>query len=289
MQDVLLKATIEGGIRMYILSAQNVVEKARVLHNCSSLAISALGRTLMGGLLLAATMKNDEAITIKISGDGPLGDIVVDACGGNVRGYVDNTTIELPLTADGKPAVAEAVGPTNGNITVRRFNKDKQPFTGSCNLACGEIAEDITRYLYVSEQTPSSVALGVCIDTDSTVKHAGGFLIQPMPEADENSLIILEENITNFAGINNSLTNGKTLEEIIQTIAGPLKVNLYETIPLQFICQCSHERILDMFSSLGKKELYELSQDANTEVVCHFCNKKYLLSTEELKNLADSL
>ncbi len=289
MQDTLLKATIAGNVRIYLLSAIQVVEHARIVHKCAPLPAAALGRTLMGGLLLAATMKNNEAITIKISGDGPLGNIVVDACNGNVRGYVENTTLELPPTPEGKLAVGEAVGPENGNISITRFNSDKEPFTGICNLASGEIADDITRYLYVSEQTPSSVALGVYVAPDGSIQYAGGFLVQPLPEADDATLEILGENISKLPSITNMLRDNKSLKDIVALIAWDLPVNYYDTTELHFRCQCSQERILNMLASLGRAELYNMAQEDETEITCHFCSKQYAFSSQEIKDLADSL
>lgn len=285
MSDQLIKATLEGGVRLYILSAAELVETARSRHNTSPVATAALGRTMMGALLLAATMKNSEAITIKISGDGLLGNIVADACGGNVRGYVDNPVVELPLTPSGKLAVGAAVGPDNGNISVTRFAEGKEPFTGICNLATGEIAEDLTRYLYVSEQTPSSVALGVFIGPDGRVQNAGGFFVQPMPDAAETTLEQLGENISQLPSITTLLGTGKSLEEIAAMIAGKLQVNYYETVALRFACQCSQERIYNTLATLSKAELEDLAKQDSTEIVCHFCNEKYLISRNELQSI----
>lgn len=284
--DRLIKATIEGGIRIYALTAKDLVNEACERHQCSPLSSAALGRTLMGALFLAATMKNNEAVTVKINGDGILGSIVADACGGYVRGYVENTNAELPLT-NGKLSVGAAVG--LGNIAVTRFNDGSDPFTGVCNLATGEIAEDFTRYLYVSEQTPSSFVLGVYVNEDGTIGQAGGLFIQAMPDAEDEKLDAVATNIGLLPSMTNLLRNNNSLEEIVSMVAGNLSVNYYEQTELHFACQCSHEKIKNMLVSLGKEELQKLAEDEVTEINCHFCNTKYTISSQEIAELAKEI
>lgn len=284
--DRLIKATIEGGIRIYALTAKDLVNEACERHKCSPLSAAALGRTLMGTLFLAATMKNNEAVTVKINGEGILGSIVADACGGYVRGYVENTNAELPLT-NGKLSVGAAVG--LGNIAVTRFTDGADPFTGICNLATGEIAEDFTRYLYVSEQTPSSFALGVYVNQDGSIGQAGGLFIQAMPDAADEKLDAVATNIGLLPSMTTLLRNGKSLEDVIKMVAGNLSVNFYEQTELHFACQCSHEKIKNMLVSLGKAELEKLAEDEGTEITCHFCNTKYNISSAEIKELLNSL
>lgn len=284
--DRLIKATIEGGIRIYAMTAKDLVNEACERHQCSPLSAAALGRTMMGTLFLAATMKNNEAVTAKISGDGVLGSVVADACGGYVRGYVENPNAELPL-ANGKLAVGQAVG--LGNISVTRFTDGGDPFTGVCNLATGEIAEDFTRYLYVSEQTPSSFALGVFINADGSIAQAGGLFIQALPDAEDDKLDTVATNLGVMPSITNLLRNGKTLEEIISLVAGKLQVNYYEQTELHFVCQCSREKIQNMLISLGREELEKMATEPSNEIVCHFCNSKYAFSREELAKLATEI
>lgn len=284
--DRLIKATIEGGIRIYALEATNLVNEARERHECSPLSAAALGRVMMGTLFLAATMKNNEAVTAKINGDGILGSIVADACGGNVRGYVENPQAELPLI-NGKLAVGQAVG--EGNIAVTRFAAGADPFTGICNLASGEIAEDFTRYLYISEQTPSSFALGVFVNPDATIAQAGGLFIQALPDAAEDKVDTVATNLNLLPSMTNLLRNGKSLEDIIGLVAGHLTVNYYGQTQLHFACQCSREKIKNMLVSLGKEELHNMAQEESTEIACHFCNSKYSISSAEIKTLADNL
>ena len=284
--DRLIKATIEGGIRVYALTAKELVNEACERHQCSPLAAAALGRVMMGTLFLAATMKNNEAVTAKISGDGILGSVVADACAGYVRGYVGNPNAELPLI-NGKLAVGQAVG--LGNITVTRFTDGADPFTGVCNLATGEIAEDFTRYLYVSEQTPSSFALGVFVNKDGSIEQAGGLFIQAMPDAEDDKLDVVATNMGLLPSMTNLLRNGNSLEDVIGMVAGNLKVNYYEETKLRFACQCSEKKIKDMLVSLGKEELENLAQEDCTEIVCHFCNTKYNISSAAIKELLQGL
>ena len=282
MQDQLLKATIAGSIRIYILSARDLVDTARAKHDCLPLASAALGRTMMGALLLAATMKMQECITLKIKGDGILGNIVADASDGVVRGYIDNPHAELELV-NGKLAVGQGVG--TGQLFLTRFNNYTEPFTGVCDLKSGEIAEDITEYLYVSEQTPSSVALGVLVQPDGQVSHAGGFFVQPLPEALEEDIEAVAQNIMHLAAITTLLEAGHTLKEIVSAIAGDLPVKYYEQTSLKFACPCSKDKISDHLTMLSKSDLQEIVIDESTEVACHFCNSKYYFTRAEISEL----
>ena len=196
MSDTLVKA-ITKGVRVYAAVTTDLVNEAIKHHDCYPVAAAALGRTMTGALLMAANLKNKEAITINIRGNGPLANITADAVPeGYVRGYVANPHVELPLNAQGKLDVGGGVG--QGLVTVTRFTGLREPMRGSSEIVSGEIAEDLTNYLYVSEQTPSSIGLGVLVDTDYTAKAAGGFLIQPMPDADEEIITKLEENLKNL-------------------------------------------------------------------------------------------
>ena len=196
MSDTLVKA-ITKGVRVYAAVTTDLVNEAIKRHDCYPVAAAALGRTMTGALLMAANLKNKEAITINIRGNGPLANITADAVPeGYVRGYVANPHVELPLNAQGKLDVGGGVG--QGLVTVTRFTGLREPMRGSSEIVSGEIAEDLTNYLYVSEQTPSSIGLGVLVDTDYTAKAAGGFMIQPMPDADEEIITKLEENLKNL-------------------------------------------------------------------------------------------
>lgn len=282
MEDILTKATAEG-VRIYALSTTNLVREAAKKHNCSHLASAALGRAMNGALLLAATMKDNERISLRFKGDGPLGEVVADAEGNCVRGYVENPDVFLPLKEDGKLDVGGAIG--NGNIIVTRYLQNAEPFTGYCELDDGEIASDLTKYLYVSEQTPSSVALGVLVDKDGNVTASGGFFIQAMPGCSEEVLEKLEHNVNTTPYVTQLLEIGYSPEKIIGILARDLDLDIKESEPVRFKCRCSRERILDALASLDKQSLAEMSSDEETEAHCQFCNTTYTFSQDEIKQL----
>ena len=282
MHDHLIRATAPG-IRAFAAVTTNLVEEARQRHNCFPVAIAALGRTMTGALLLAANLKTAESITVRISGDGPLQEIVADAYpDGSVRGYVRNPFVDLPLK-EGKWDVGQAVG--KGHIYVTRFVGLKQPFTGSAALVSGEIAEDITQYLAVSEQTPSSVALGVLVAPDTTVAAAGGFFIQALPGAEENALTQLENNLQHLPPISQMISSGKDAKGILEMLFAGLPITTYESLELNFNCQCSRERVENMLISLGADEIKEMILEGQAEVCCHFCSEKYQFDAQELDGI----
>ena len=279
MHDHLIRATAPG-IRAFAAITTNLVEEARGRHNCYPTATAALGRTMTGALLLAANLKTAESITVRISGDGPLKEIVADAYpDGSVRGYVRNPFVDLPLN-QGKWDVGQAVG--KGHIYVTRFVGLKQPFTGSAELVSGEIAEDMTQYLAVSEQTPSSVALGVLIAPDTNVAAAGGFFIQALPGAEETALAQLEDNLRQLPPISQMISSGKDAKGILEMLFAGLPSTIYDSLELKFNCQCSRERVENMLISLGADEIKEMIIEGQAEVCCHFCSEKYQFSAQEL-------
>lgn len=282
MKDHIIKATADG-IRAFATVTTELVEEARQRHNCSPLAIAALGRTMTGALLLAANLKTDESLTVRVSGNGPLKEVVADAlANGEVRGYVKNPYIDLPLN-NGKLAVGDGVG--EGHIYVTRFTNLKQPFTGSTELISGEIAEDLTNYLMNSEQTPSSVGLGVLVGTDYKILAAGGFLIQALPDVEESAIIALEKNLKTLPPISQLINEGKDGAGIIAEIFKGMKVNYYDTTPVCFKCQCNKEKIEKVLISLGESELEHLISEGKAEVKCHFCSDSYNLNKAELERL----
>ncbi len=285
MHDHIIKATTTGGIRAFAAVTTNLVEEARKRHDCFPVAIAGLGRTMTAALLLAVNLKTDESITVRIAGDGPLGEIVADAhASGIVRGYVRNPQIDLPLR-NGKLDVGGGVGA--GQIFVTRFTGLKQPFTGSSELVSGEIAEDVTNYLFVSEQTPSSVALGVLVETDLTVGAAGGFMIQALPNVDDEVLSIVEKNLATLPPVSQLVREGKDATAIINMIFAGLPVTQYEEIPVEFKCPCSYERIQDMLVSLGAEEIDDIiATDGQAEVCCHFCGEKHQFEKSDLEEVS---
>ncbi len=284
MEDILTKATVDG-VRIYALRTTNLVREAAKQHGCSHLASAALGRAMNGALLLAAMMKDNERISLRLKGDGPLGEVVADAEGTHVRGYVENPDAFLPLK-DGKLDVGGGIG--EGNIIVTRYLQNAEPFTGYCELADGEIATDLTKYLYVSEQTPSSVGLGVLVDKDGEVTAAGGYFIQAMPGCTDEVLEQLEKNINRMPYVTQLLEIGYTPEKIIGIIGRDLDVDYKESLPVEFKCRCSRERILDALAGLDANSLEEMSQDEITEAHCQFCNTTYKFTQEEIQELLKS-
>ncbi len=283
MEDVLTRATADG-VRIYALNTTNLVREAAEKHGCSHLASAALGRAMNGALLLAATMKDNERISLRLKGDGPLGEVVADAEGTCVRGYVENPDAFLPLK-NGKLDVGGGIG--QGNIIVTRYLQNAEPFTGYCELQDGEIASDLTKYLYVSEQTPTSVALGVLVDKDGEVTASGGFFIQAMPGCADEVLEKLENNVNLMPYVTQLLEIGYTPQKMIEIIGRGLDVDIKETVPVSFKCRCSRERILTALGSLDAKSLAELAQDKVTEAHCQFCNTTYEFSQKEVQQLLE--
>lgn len=281
MKDILTKGTAEG-VRIYALCTTNLVQEAATRHHTSHLAIAALGRAMNGALLLAATMKDNERIALRLKGDGPIGEVVADAEGTHVRGYVGDPDVFLPLK-NGKLDVGGAIGA--GNIIVTRYLQNAEPFTGYAELVDGEIASDLTNYLYTSEQTPSSVALGVLVNKEGQVIASGGYFIQAMPGCAEETLAQLEENISLTPYVTQLLELGYTPEKMIETIARGLDVTIQESIELSYKCRCSREKILGALATLGQEDISAMSQDEETEVHCQFCNETYKFSGEEIARL----
>ena len=281
MKDILTKGTAEG-VRIYALCTTNLVQEAAIRHHTSHLASAALGRAMNGALLLAATMKDNERIALRLKGDGPIGEVVADAEGTQVRGYVGDPDVFLPLK-NGKLDVGGAIGA--GNIIVTRYLQNAEPFTGYAELVDGEIASDLTNYLYTSEQTPSSVALGVLVNKEGQVIASGGYFIQAMPGCAEETLAQLEENISLTPYVTQLLELGYTPEKMIETIARGLDVTIQESIELSYKCRCSREKILGALATLGQEDISAMSQDEETEVHCQFCNETYKFSGEEIARL----
>ena len=287
MKDHLVKA-IADGVRVYAAVTTNLVNEAIRRHDCYPVAPAALGRTMTGALLMAANLKNKECLTVKFNGDGPLGQVVADANPeGFVRGYVDHPHVDLPLNDKGKIDVGGGVGA--GLVSVTRFTGLKDPITGSCEIVTGEIAEDLTNYLFISEQTPSSVGLGVLVGRDLKALAAGGFIIQPLPDATDETITKLENNLKLIKPVTTMVHEGLDARGIIaKLLDGFDNVEYLTTTDLAFKCQCSKQRIEQVLLSLNKKDLQSLIDDGKAEVVCHFCGEKYQFNKEELEVLLKS-
>lgn len=281
MEDTLTIATAEG-VRIYAITTKNLVQEAADRHHTSHLATAALGRAMSGALMLAATMKDGERILLKLKGDGPIGEVVAEAQGTSVRGYVGEPDVFMPLK-NGKLDIGGALG--QGTITLTRYLQNGESFTGHAELADGEIATDITNYLYMSEQTPSSVALGVLVDKDGKVLAAGGYFIQAMPGCDEEVLEKLGNNVAVTPYVTQLLELGYTPEKIIEVLARGLEFDIKESMLVKFSCGCSKDKILNMLAALSQDDIDYLTEQPDTEVHCQYCNKVYHFSSEELKQL----
>lgn len=280
-QDYLVIGTA-GDVRIYALRSTKLTGELCQRHHCSHLAAAALGRAAAGALLLDATMKDGERVGLRFKGDGPIGEVVADAENGHVRGYVGNPDLYLP-PKNGKLDVGGAVG--QGNLTVTRYPKEGKPFTGYCQLVNGEIAADLTQYLYTSEQTPSSVALGVMVEPDGQVIEAGGYFIQALPDCPEEVLDKLDENVHHLGNVTDLLKNGTTPEQFIELLGRGLETHLLDTREVDFKCRCSREMVKDMLGTLRAYDLRELARDENTEVHCPFCNARYVFDRREIETL----
>lgn len=299
MTDHMIRATASG-VRAFAAITTDLAEEARRRHDCYPIAAAALGRTMTAALLLAANLKNDEAITVRIDGDGPLGKVVADANPlGLVRGYVAYPHAVLPLR-NGKLPVGEAVG--QGLIHVTRFMDErpgegnggesgrtlglKHPFTGSVPLVTGEIGDDVANYLLVSEQTPSTIALGVLVNPDYSVAAAGGLLVQAMPGAEEAVLAVIEANLATMPPLSQLIKSGHDASAILDEVFNGLSVTKQEPSELKFYCQCSRQRVENMLVSLGQAELADMVAEGKAEVRCHFCGETYQFTADRLAELA---
>lgn len=287
MEDYLVRAIAANGqVRAFAAYTKNTVETARQAHNTSPVVTAGLGRLLTAGAMMGSMMKGDrDVLTIKAEGSGPVGHYLVTADSkGNVKGYAANPNVILPANAAGKLDVGGSLGV--GLLTVIKDLGLKEPYTGTCELVSGEIAEDLTYYFASSEQTPSSVGLGVLMTKDNTVNVAGGFIIQLMPDATEETISIIEEKISTIKSVTSMLENGLDPEGIINLILGGLDPEILDKMPVRFYCNCSKERVSKALIAIGKKELDNIIADNEPiEVKCHFCNKAYNFTVDELKKL----
>jgi len=291
MSYILRGTSKNHGIRIFAADTTSMVEEARRLHNTSPVASAALGRALTASSIMGIMMKGDnDKLTLSINGKGPLGTIVCVADSkGTVKGYVSNPLVDIPSRADGKLDVGSAVG-INGLVTIIKDMGMKEPYTGQYPLVNGEIAEDLTAYYAYSEQQPSAIALGVLVDVDYSIKAAGGFIVQLMPEAEEKDIDILEKNLSQITSVSHLIDDGKTPEDLINLVLKDLEPMIYEKISVSYKCDCSRERIEKALISIGKKDLDEIiKEDKLAEISCHFCNTVYHFNEAELIDLRKSL
>ncbi len=287
MSDYMVRATAANGqVRAFASTTRDLVEQARAGHNMSPVATAALGRLLTAAGMMGSMMKGEnDLLTVRIQGDGPIGSLTVTAdAKGNVKGYAANPQVMLPPNARGKLDVGGALG--TGVLSVIMDIGLKEPYVGQTALVSGEIAEDLTYYYATSEQTPSSVALGVLMNRDNTVRRAGGFIIQLMPGASDDIAERLEEKLRQITSVTALLDEGRTPEDILELLLGDLELSVTDRLETRFFCGCDKARVEKALVSIGRKDLQEMIDDGKpVEAGCHFCGKKYTFTVPELKEL----
>ena len=284
-KDYIVRATAaDHQLRAFAVTSKDIVEKAREIHNTSPVATAAIGRLLTAASIMGSMMKGEkDVLTLQIECGGPIGGITVTAdSNADVKGYVNNPNVILPPNAQGKLDVSGALGP--GFLNVIKDIGLRGPYNGQTHLVSGEIAEDLTYYFATSEQVPSSVGLGVLMDKDNHVRQAGGFIIQVMPDTDDEVIDKLEARLGEVHSVTEMLDKGMTPEDILNYVLEGMDVEILETVPTQYKCDCSFERVSKVIASLGKKELQEMIDDGKpVEVNCQFCGSHYKFDTEQLK------
>lgn len=287
MSDKRIRAIAnDAPIQITAITSKQTVEKARQIHKTMPTATAALGRTLTICSIMGSQLKVDDgSVTIQIKGNGPLGSVVcVSDSGGNVRGYLQNPACDLPLRPDGKLNVGGGIG--EGYLMVIKDIGLKDPVTGTTVLVNGEIAEDMTKYFVESEQIPSACALGVLVDTDQSVKQAGGYLVQLMPNYTEKDIDKLEENIKKAGAMTTMLESGMTLEQIVRQILDGFDVKILEESEFGYRCNCSRDKVVRALISMGRKELTDLrNEQKQAEITCQFCDNIYSFTSDEISEL----
>lgn len=285
--DYIVRATAANSqIRAFAIQSRNLVEKARQVHHTSPVATAALGRLLSGAAMMGSMMKGEnDILTIQMKGDGPIQGITVTADShANVKGYVGNPNVIIGPNYAGKLDVGAAIG--YGTLSVSKDLGLKEPYNSQIPLTTSEVAEDLTYYFAKSEQIPSAVGLGVLMSKENTVEQAGGFIIQLMPFAEESVIDILEKKVAEITSVTTLLEEGYTPEMLLEKLLGDFGLEILDTLPSQFSCNCSKEKVLKALISIGKKELKEMiTEGKSIEVHCHFCNTNYEISVEEMKQL----
>ncbi len=287
MKDYIVRATAaHGQIRAFAATTKEMAETARTAHETSPVATAALGRLMTAGAMMGIMMKGDKnLLTLQIRGDGPIGGLTVTADShGDVKGYAVNPDVMLPANAAGKLDVGGALG--NGMLSVIKDLGLKDPYVGQIQLQTGEIGDDLTYYFAVSEQTPSVVGLGVLMEKNNTVKQAGGFIIQLMPDATEEVISALEQKLEGVTSVTAHLEAGNTPEMILEQFLGDMDLEINEHVDTRFHCNCDKDRVAKALISIGKEELQKMIDDGEpVELNCHFCNTSYVFSVDEVKEL----
>lgn len=290
--DKLIRATAQNGdVRIIGAITTDLVQEASKIHNCTPTAAATLGRMLTAGSLMGALLKNtSDSLTIQISGKGEANGVIVTAhSDSSVKGYIGNPEVDLPLNSIGKLDVGGAIG-KDGFLKVIRDMGLKEPYIGQVPIQTGEIGDDLAFYFTVSEQTPSAVALGVLVDTDHSIKAAGGFIIQMMPGVSEFITDIVSFRLQEIPSVTSMISEGMDIESILKYIFEDMGLKIHEEIKPEYKCDCSRERVERALISIGRKDLQELYEDGKSEeILCHFCNEAYVFTNEDIKELLQSL
>lgn len=291
MQDYLVRGIgYNGQVRAFATRTTETVAEAQRRHNTWPVVSAALGRTMTASVMMGAMLKGNEKITVKIEGNGPIGPIVVDAdAKGDVRGFVTNGQVHFDLNEHGKLDVRAGVG-NEGFITIVKDLGMRDMFTGQTPIISGEIAEDFTYYFATSEQVPSSVGLGVLVNPDNSVLAAGGFILQIMPGCEEETIVALEKQLASIEPVSKMIEKGLTPEQILEQVLGAGNVQVLDSMPVKFQCQCSKERYGAAIIGLGVQEIQEMIEEqGEIETQCHFCLQTYDFSQQELQGLIDEI
>lgn len=292
MNDQIARAiSKDGSVKAAAVSTRALTERARNIHHTTPVATAALGRALAGASMMGNALKGQgESVTLQIKGGGPLGTVLaISDAEGNVRGYVGDASVDLPLRSDGKLDVGGAVGHT-GTLTVIKDLGLKEPYVGTIDLLGGEIAEDVAAYFVESEQIPSACGLGVLVDRDRSVLAAGGYLIQLLPGASEDTIAKVEGGIYAAPSVTNILKDDPDPAHLLQTVLSDFDLEILETAPIEYRCYCSRERTERALLSLGSAELEDmLREQGGAELTCQFCDKVHVFSGDELRNMITEL
>ncbi|RKD22778.1 Hsp33 family molecular chaperone [Ammoniphilus oxalaticus] len=287
MKDYLVRAIArKGKVRAFAIRSTNLVEECRKRLDTWPVASAALGRAVTASAVMGAMLKGKERLTVQVKGGGPIGQIVADAgANGEARGFVSNPHVNFPLNSKGKLDVARAVG-TDGFLTVTKDLGLKDPYHGSVELISGELGEDFTYYFARSEQTPSAVSVGVLVNPDYSIKASGGFVIQLLPGMKEDEITEIEQLLSEVPPVSSMIDEGLTPEEIITKVLGEDDVEILSHLDISFNCHCSLQRVENTLVSLGRAELESIiKEQGEAEVVCHFCNERYVVDRPRLEQL----
>ena len=292
MADQIIRVLAKNApVKASVITARDMVERARQIHRTLPVATAALGRTLMAASMMGNQLKEDNgSVTLRIKGDGPLGGITAVAdSAGNARGYVVNPAVDLPLKGPAKLDVGSAVG-RDGSLTVIKDLNLKEPYVGTVPLVSGEIAEDITSYFAESEKIPTACALGVLVDRDQSVLAAGGYLIQLLPGAEEGLIDKIEAGVRRVGSVSHALSRGLDAQGLLEEVLSDFQLEVLETHPVEYRCSCSRERVSRALISMGREELSSLiAEQGQADLSCQFCDKVYHFSKEELEAMVENL